>query len=542
MDGRIGMKFDYLDGVTLLGGMSKTMDPDLVGIAPVPAGPIGQGISEINCQMMGIFSDIRGRYGYSPEEVREAAWKYIWFRDSEEARRIQAKFLVENGLTTTANPALLRKYGYEEHVDPLAESWQAAYDHTLQHGLPEPYGKNCQMLVKLMSYPLIECLEAADRNTLGATRETRLVNIKESLTQGVDRVNVEMLDRLEPAERHKRNIVAAIVATAILACFIFAVIRVWRIFTPDDAVTKGQWQFWRFKWAYIILLPAVLSIFMWRYLPMGFGSAMVVMDYKVVGQSAFVGLKNFADVLWDPVWWGSLGRTLYYMALIFTLGFWTPIALAILLTEVSRCRILYRTIYYLPAVLTGFVVVYLWKLFFDPSDAGLLNSLFNAVGLPSMKWLNDRRLAMLCCVIPTVWAGMGPGCLIYLAALKTVPDDLYEAADLDGCSFFGKIRYISLPTIKGIVIIQMIAMFIHASRSAGWILVMTFGGPGEATKVAGLHIFEKAYLFLRFGSAITMAWMFGVCLLIFTIQQLKILSRMEFRSAATSKLKGAQTG
>jgi multiple sugar transport system permease protein len=298
-------------------------------------------------------------------------------------------------------------------------------------------------------------------------------------------------------------------------------------------VEKGGWRWGRYKWAYIILVPAAASIFLWQYLPMGIGSAMVLQDYRVVGESHFVGLQNFADVLWDATWWKSLLRTAYYMILFFCLGFWTPIALAILLYEVSRFKILYRTIYYLPAMLTGFVVIYLWKLMFDPSEAGTLNQILAAVGLPALRWLDDDRLAMLCCVIPTVWAGMGAGCLIYLAALKSVPDDLYEAADLDGCGFWGKIRHITLPTLKSLIIIQFVATFIASAQSAGFILVMT--GMKESTKVAELHIFERAYMYLRFGSAVAMAWIFGVFLLTFTVQQLKILSRMEFRAQGAQK-------
>ena len=225
--------------------------------------------------------------------------------------------------------------------------------------------------------------------------------------------------------------------------------------------------------------------------------------------------------------------TLYYMILILGLGFWPPILLAILLQEVSHGKILYRTVYYLPAVISGFVVIYLWKMFYEPTDMGVLNQILGFLGIGNQRWLEDERLAMLCCVIPTIWVGTGPGCLIYLAALKSVPEELYEAADVDGAGFFHKIFYVVLPTLKALIIIQFIGAFIAAAESAGYILVMTFGGPNEATKVAGLHIFEKAYLYLRFGTATTMAWILGAILLGFTVYQLRMLSNLEFRSAGT---------
>ena len=526
-DGKIAMRMSYLDQKTIGG----TIDPDVIGIAPVPLGPTGVRGAEMNSTMMGIFSDIQPRGGYSVEEVRKAAWNYIHFLDGEEARRIRTQVLVEAGLGSMLNPLLLKQFGYDEYLKRVPKEWLEVFEVAMENGRPEPYGKNCQLVYNFMTRPLNKCIELGRRDKLGKTDEEKLAKIKEILHEAVAHTNEHMLGIITPRERRFRNMVAFVVAVLVLAMFAAAVCRVWKIFTPEEARLKGGWRFWHYRWAYIILLPAVLSILLWRYVPMGMGTAMVLQDYRVVGESKFVGLQNFADVLWDPTWWMSVVRTAYYTLLIFCLGFWTPIALAILLHEVSHFKIFYRTIYYLPAVLTGFVVIYLWKLLFDPSSAGVLNQLLNSVGLPSLRWLDDNRLAMLCCVLPTVWAGAGPGCLIYLAALKAVPDDLYEAADIDGCGFCGKIRYITLPTLKALIIIQFIATFIAASQSAGWILVMT--GMKEATKVAGLHIFERAYMYLRFGSAVTMAWIFGVFLLSFTVQQLKILSRMEFKAAGS---------
>ena len=140
---------------------------------------------------------------------------------------------------------------------------------------------------------------------------------------------------------------------------------------------------------------------------------------------------------------------------------------------------------------------------------------------------------MVCCVLPSVWAHLGPGCLIYLAALKGIPEDMYEAAELDGASFFQKVRHIVLPSLKALIIINFIGAFIAAAQSGGFILVMTFGGPNQATQVAELEIFQKAYLYLRFGTAVTMAWVLGVALLGFTVLQLRRLSRMEFKTTGS---------
>jgi multiple sugar transport system permease protein len=322
-----------------------------------------------------------------------------------------------------------------------------------------------------------------------------------------------------------------VVAFFVFGIFLYSLYRVWRIFTPDNPIEKRPQQRKKYFFAYLMLVPALASIILWKYVPMFMGSVMAFQDYNIVGASEFTGIQNFADVLFDPVWWAALGKTLYYMFLSLSLGFVPPIILAILLQEVSHGKLVYRVIYYLPAVISGVIVIYLWKLLYDPSEAGGLNQLLMWLGFEKSRWIRNESLAMLCVILPTIWAGVGPGCLIYLAALKGIPNETYEAADIDGANFFQKIWHIVVPNLKALIIIQFIAAFIASAQQSGFILVMTFGGPNEATKVADLLIFEKAYLYLKFGIATTMAWLLGMMLMGFTVIQLKRLSKMEFKTA-----------
>jgi multiple sugar transport system permease protein len=339
-----------------------------------------------------------------------------------------------------------------------------------------------------------------------------------------------MIGKVSIKERTRRNRIASIVAFFVFTIFLFALYKVWKIFTPNIKYQQKIQQKKKYYFAYLMLVPALASIIMWKYVPMFMGSIMAFQDYNIVGASHFNGIQNFADVLFDPVWWAALGKTLYYMTLSLSLGFIPPIILAVLLQEVSHGKLVYRVIYYLPAVISGVIVIYLWKLLYDPSDAGGLNQILLWFGLEKSRWIRDEGLAMLCVILPTIWAGVGPGCLIYLAALKGIPNENYEAADIDGANFFQKIRHIVVPNLKALITIQFIAAFIASAQQSGFILVMTFGGPNEATKVADLLIFEKAYLYLKFGIATTMAWMLGMMLMGFTVIQLRKLSKMEFKT------------
>jgi len=174
----------------------------------------------------------------------------------------------------------------------------------------------------------------------------------------------------------------------------------------------------------------------------------------------------------------------------------------------------------------------LWKRFYDPST-GLFNYILTFFGLPRSEWLTSGAwwLPMLCVVLPMVWAGAGPGALIYLAALKSVPDDIYEAADIDGASTWHKIIYVTLPYLKPLIIINFVGAFIGAFQAMQQIFVMTGGGPARATHVMGLEIWYNAYMYLKFGYATAEAWVLGVMLIGFTIYQLQILKRVKFTTA-----------
>ncbi len=473
--------------------------------------------------------------------------------------------------------------------------------------MPEPFGKGSNLAYTLMTEPIQEADSLGQKDELPEDYEQRVAFLQEILRRANARANKEMIGIVTPAQRMWRTVTAICVLIVIAITFVLVFRKIIRAFTPPkiEGVEKHvKWGFRRYKWAYLIMLPAVLTILIWRYIPLARGSIMAFQDYRLLGNSTFVWLNNFGDILYDNAWWISIWHALRYSFLIMSLTFLPPIILAILLQEVPRGKILFRTLYYLPAVITGLVTILLWRQFYEPSEKGALNAvvmqipalgfivagvlllmlaivfsqrmwyhgmhlpawLFTLAGLILLgtfltlakpiligpkesfwqaiphifgrllhktpepyRWMLDPSTAMLSCVIPMVWAGIGPGCLIYLAALKGVPDDLYEAADIDGSTFVDKILFVVFPILKPLIIINFIGVFIGSwYGAAGRILAMTGGVAG--TEVAGLHIFYKAFVFLKFGPATAMAWMLATMLIGFTVHQLQILSRLEFRT------------
>jgi multiple sugar transport system permease protein len=289
-----------------------------------------------------------------------------------------------------------------------------------------------------------------------------------------------------------------------------------------------------------------------------------------------------------------MAAALRYTTWVMGMTFLPPLLLAILLQETPWGRLFFRTLYYLPAVVNGLVMILLWKFFYEESEYGLLNAVVTripaivhlfigggfgllCIGLARrllrqdylvsallllvaaagfawtgwrlaavifeqqksfallgtlvepVRWLSDPETAMFACVLPLAWAGMGPGCLVYLAALKGIDEQTYEAADIDGAGFLDKILFVVVPRLKPLLIINFVGVFIAAFFHAeANILVMTGGAAG--TTVAGLHIFQQAYIYLRFGPAAAMAGLLGAFLIGFTLWQLRMLVRLEFKT------------
>ena len=540
--GKLGMYSQYL-GDDRMGG---EVDPALVGIAPFPAGPSGRGAPEINATLNGIFAGIVGRNNsegkFVPaEKIRDAAWKYISFMNSKRARKIYAETMVNLGQGRSLSPTYLREFGYTEYLKYFPPSWEQAFNQALENGKPEPYGRNCQMVYIYLTQPIDEAMQLFRDGKLPEgdspeAKEKRLDMLQEILKKAENRTNARMIGHIEPQEQQKRTTVAIIVAIIIACVFCFVIYNIWKVFSPKDSYSgkKRGWDFKRNWLGYLIMIPALVSILLWTYYPMLTGSQLFFQDYRVVGDSRWVGFDNLAGVLFSDEWWSAIWNTFRYMMFTLTLGFLAPIVLAILLQEVSHGKIVYRTLYYLPAVMSGLVVIFMWKLFYQAGSSGILNQTLNSLAslcgleFTPQDWLNDAKWAMLACVIPTIWAGAGPGCLIYLAALKGVPEETYEAAEIDGANFFQKIWHVTFPTLKALIIINFVGAFIASAQSGGMILIMTFGRAN--TEVAELHIFKEAYTNLQFGSAISMAWVLGMMTLMFTIYNLKRLSKMEFKT------------
>lgn len=515
-EGKIGMYMSYLGGQEL-----SKFNPDLITVAPVPKGPTGISSAEINARMLGIFAGVKDK------RVRDAAWKYINFVGSKEARRIYTETMIELGASQLLNPDRLKEFGYHELARLAPPGIAEVFEQALKNGTPEPYGRNAQFVYSYISQPL-EKLTHMNLKNLSPTERREV--IQETLNEAVEETNERMLGILSPEERQKRDIVGWIAAILSMGAFAFFISLVFKWMSQGAGpATKGDNQ--RSLLAAVFILPAFLLILMWQYYPLARGSLMAFQNYRIMGGSSWIGISNFADVIYDGRFWLSLKNAFYFCVLWILLGFFPPVILAVLLQEIPVGKRLFRVLFYIPAVVSGVIILFMWRGIFDPSPDGALNRIIGFFGISPQKWLLDPSLAMLCVVFPLAWAHLGPGCIIYLAALKGIPEELYEAADIDGAGFFGKIRGIVIPYLRPLLVINIVGATIYGFKSGDAVLAMTGGGPNLATQVIGYEIWQRTFLYLQFGQGTAMAWILGLLLMSFTAYQMRILARVEFRTA-----------
>lgn len=526
LQGRIAMAVGILSQEFLSGAESEGLNPMVIGFGGLPAGPHGHKAHFISGAAWGINATQKDA------RVRNAAWQFIKFLCSDQAKRIHTEVFVRKGKGGLVNPNLLRKFGYTEYLDEVPDSFVQAYEEAQRFGRVEPWVKGyVNVQTSELAVPLDKVMteESADPAVL--------------MRESAHRVNEQIFGIKPPEELKRRQIIGWIVVAAGAVLFVYmfwCVIRELSEKHGISASTPGQKLTARKHiMAWTFLLPALLSILVWQYIPLIRGSYMAFFDYKLLGGSTFVGIGNFVELLFDRLFWQTVYNTIIYVFLSLSIGFAIPIVLAILLSEVPRGKMLFRTLYYLPAVTTGLVIMFLWKdLIFAPERTGLFNRLWLMLpieGLEPINWLEQPSLAMLCVILPGVWAGAGPGSIIYIAALKTVPSDYYEAAELDGASWVSKIRHVTLPMLAPLILINFIGAFIGSFHAAQNVFVMTGGGPANSTRLVGLEIWYNAFLYLRYGYATAMAWVLGATLIGFTIYQLRILKRVEFTAAGRSE-------
>ncbi|MET0170859.1 MAG: sugar ABC transporter permease [Agrobacterium vaccinii] len=257
-------------------------------------------------------------------------------------------------------------------------------------------------------------------------------------------------------------------------------------------------------WVYLLLLPSLLLLFLVVAYPTIYGFFISVREMRLTrpGLNGFVGMKHYVAMMSDRVFWISLKNTAIWVVAAVTiemaLGFIAAVALNRNLPGTKIFGVLILLPYFLPNVVAG----HMWALLLDPR-LGVINDILVQLGILSSykAWFADPNTALAATILVEAWHGFPFFALLFLAGLKGIPEDLYKAAAVDGAGSFTKFRLITVPMLKTVITAAVILRVISLVNSPDLLLVLTGGGPGNATQVLSLYAFQTAYRDFNFGYA-----------------------------------------
>jgi multiple sugar transport system permease protein len=270
----------------------------------------------------------------------------------------------------------------------------------------------------------------------------------------------------------------------------------------------------------LFLLPLLLVFGAFSWYPIVRTVVMSLQHTNLVQPARWVGLANFATVLHDPLLPRAVENTAIFAGLALVFGYPIPLAAAVLMSELRRHRGIYSALVYLPVVIPPVVAVLLWKTFYDASSNGVFNEILGWFGLGPYPWLQSPSTAMPSLVLESTWANGGGTVIIYLAALTGVNPELYEAASVDGAPLWRKVWNITLPQLRGVLLVTMILQIIGTAQVFLEPYLFTSGGPANSTITVLLLIYNYAFgnsLGGNYGAATALSLMLASFLAVFSI-------------------------
>ena len=290
------------------------------------------------------------------------------------------------------------------------------------------------------------------------------------------------------------------------------------------------WQEARDGW--LFAMPFVLGFLIWWAFPMGYSIFLIFQDWNLLTPATFVGLTNVQKLFQDPKVAISLYNTAYLTFLGVPLQLILALILALALNVKLRGVAAYRTVFYLPSITPVVASAVVWLQILHP-EFGILNNFLERFGVRRVNWLFEPQAAKPALILMGMW-GIGGAMVIFLAGLQGIPEQLYEAAMLDGANWWGRFTGVTLPLLSPFVFFQTI-MGIISGFQANFTTtyIMTGGGPQDATLVTVLYIYRNGFQYFKMGYAATLAWLLFLIILFFTLVQFRLAGGWVYYEART---------
>lgn len=274
--------------------------------------------------------------------------------------------------------------------------------------------------------------------------------------------------------------------------------------------------------AYAFLLPNILGFVTLTLIPIAVAFGLSFLDWDFANPAKFVGLRNFMRLTRDSGFRISFSNTIYYTAVSVPLTIALALFLAVLLNQRVRGIKWFRTIYFFPEISSIIAVAVVWNMLYHPT-MGPINNILQSIGVENPPgWTASVKWAMPAVILMSVWKQVGYYMVMFLAGLQGIPEQLYEAATIDGANSWQKFRYITLPLLSPTTFLVSILLVINSFKVFDQIVIMTDGGPGRATNVLVYYIYYQAFTLFRFGYASAIATVLFALVLIVTIIQFRM--------------------
>lgn len=289
----------------------------------------------------------------------------------------------------------------------------------------------------------------------------------------------------------------------------------------DGALSRHQR---RAAWLFLFI-PGVLFV-LFTVVPFMVAAVVSLTDYSIVQSPRWIGLSNYAEIVRDPFFWTAIRNTVFYTLLFGPLGLIVALGAALLLNRNVRIAKLFRTLFYVPVVSSTVATATIWYWVLNPQK-GLLNAALGWFGIQGPAWLYDSHWAMIAIVIMNVWAGFGTNMIIFLGGLQGVPNNLREAARLDGANAFQVFWHVVLPSIRPTLFLVTTQLIISAFQVFDQAYILTKGGPGNSTVTVVYYIYDRGFGALRMGYASALSFVLFAIIFVFSLINMRITNKEE---------------
>jgi len=284
----------------------------------------------------------------------------------------------------------------------------------------------------------------------------------------------------------------------------------------------------RAAWGFVA--PALVALGLFFFLPVAAALVLSFTDFDIyavadIGNLRFVGLDNYIHLLETPLFWKALGNTAWFVILGVPLSIMMSLAAALLLdNKLARFKGFFRTVYFAPVVTTLVAVAVIWRYLLH-TKYGLVNWALGGIGIGPIDWLGDPRWSMPAIVLFAVWKNFGYNMIIILAGLQTIPEELHEAARIDGASAFQRLRHVTLPGLAPVLLVVSILTMAGYFQLFAEPYVITQGGPVESTVSILYFMYEQGFRWWNLGFASAIAFVLFLIMFALTLVQLKVSER-----------------